>query len=81
MTPEDVRKIANTPSTPAFLFGSQELFDWTNQHRDRYTFECVTESPWYIVKHRDITGRGRDFRVLSQWRVGFRVPHSFDIEE
>lgn len=32
MTPEQILVIANAPTTPTFVFGSQELSDWNEQH-------------------------------------------------
>lgn len=79
LTDEEILKIANDPNTPTFLFGSAALSEWNANHRNPHTGACFDSSDWYVVKHMDITGRGRHFRVLSRWVYGLLVPVSHDV--
>lgn len=80
MTPEEILEIANRTDVPKFVFGSQELKDWTEEHRDPNTGECIKHSGWYVVIHRSLyPWRRPDFRVLSCWWRGDRVPRAFDV--
>lgn len=80
MNPERILELANDPTTPKMLFGSQELQDWTSKHRNFHTGQCHTPSDWYVVIHRSLNPAQRsDFRVLSCWNLGYCVPVSYDV--
>jgi hypothetical protein len=80
MTPERIQQLTNDPTTPEFVFGSQELDAWTLKHRNVHTGECHTFSGWYVVRHRSLFNPPTpDHRALSCWNVGQRVPLSYDI--
>jgi hypothetical protein len=80
MTPARILELANDPDTPTMVFGTQELQDWTNKHRNFHTGQCHTSSGWYVVIHRSLNPAQRaDTRVLSCWNLGFCVPHSHDV--
>ena len=81
MTPEEILEISKRPDVPKFVFGSQDLKDWTDEHRDPHTGECIKHSGWYVVIHRSLyPWRRPDFRVLSCWWPGDRVPRAFDVQ-
>ena len=79
MTDDQILAIANDPKTPCFLFGSNELDEWTRKHRNQHTGQCHTSSDWYVVYHRSLRPGQPDFRVLSMWKMGQVVPFSFDV--
>jgi len=80
MKPEEILEIANSPDVPTFSFGSEKLEDWTRQHRNQFTGQCIRHSGWYVVIHRSHNRKQRpDFRVLSSWMPGHRVPFSYDV--
>ena len=72
--------IARDPHVPTFLFGSTALADWTREHKNPHTGEALQDSGFYVVVHRSMdSARRPDFRVLSRWHWGQRVPQSWDI--
>lgn len=75
MTPNEVLKFANAPSTPKFYFGSEQLTEWNAHHLHQGLAHCY--SGWYVVIHR--SQHGPDFRVLSCWRYGQTTPHCHDV--
>ena len=80
MHQERILELANDPATPKMVFGTQELQDWTNKHRNFHTGQCHTSSGWYVVIHRSLNpAQSPDFRVLSRWNYGCVSPLSYDV--
>ena len=82
MTPQEVLELAAHPDVPKFIFGTEALEAWTREHRDSRTGECIKSSGLYLVIHRSLNPSQRpDFRVLSAWCYGDRVPRSWDVPQ
>lgn len=74
-----IAELARHPDVPKFRFGSEELAVFHRRHKG-LDGRSATGSGYYVVVHPNLCDRAAPpLRVLSQFVIGYCVPHSWDV--